>query len=205
LHRPNGGEDRFPAAFPRSTYLGDKTLLFKITLPKIAVGFCAAVLVLAPAMAHAQAFSITFSPPAQSVLPGMSATFSGTIKNMTTTDLYVNYPTIDPLTFGLTADDAPFQNTFGGVPVLLGAGQTYALTDFFTVTDTAAPVGSYQGQFNVYGGTDPAATDLSGSAGFTVLVPNAPVPEASTSVSLAALLASGAAVWAVKRRRAMTV
>jgi len=176
-------------------------LLFKITLPKIAVGFCAAACIFAPAMAHAQAFDITFVPATQSVLPGMSATFSGTIKNTTATDLYINYDTIDPLAFGLPTSDAPFQNTFSGAPVLLGAGQTYALTDFFTVTDTAAPIGSYQGQFNVYGGTDPAATDMTGFKGFTVLVPNAPVPESSTSVSLAALLASGAAVWAVKRRR----
>lgn len=196
----------FPAAFLRSTYLGDKTLSFNITLssttlPRIAAVFCAAALVFAPATAHAQAFSVTFAPAVQSVLPGMTATFSGMIKNTTMTDLYINSDTIDPLVSGLTTDDAPFQNTFGGIPVLLGAGQTYALTSLFTVTDTAAPAGSYLGQFTLYGGTDPAATDMSGFEGFTVLIPNAPVPEASTSVSFAVLLAVGAAAWALKRRK----
>ena len=171
------------------------------TLPKMAAAFCAAALVLAPAIVHAQAFSITFVPAAQSVLPGMTATFSGTIKNATMTDLYINSDAIDPLSAGLTADDAPFRNTFGGTPVKLGAGQTYALTSLFTVTDISAPVGSYLGQFTVYGGTEPSSSDQSGFKEFTVLVPQAPVPEASTSVSLAILLAAGAAVLALKRRK----
>lgn len=159
-------------------------------------------LALAPAAAHAQAFTLTFVPATKTVLPGFSTTFSGTITNTTATDLYINGDSIDPLATGLSTDDTPFYNTFlSGSPVLLGAGQTYALTDLFTVTDTTAAIGTYQGQYTVYGGIDPTASDQSGFQNFTVNAPLAPVPEASTSLSFALLLAAGAAVWAAKRRK----
>lgn len=159
-------------------------------------------LALAPVAAHAQAFTVTFAPATQTVLPGFSTTFSGTITNTTATSLYINGDNIDPLAPGLTTDDMPFYNTFGPNPVLLGAGQTYALTDLFTVTDTTAAIGAYQGQYTIYGGLDPTAADQTGFQTFTVNVPQAPVPEASTSVSLAVLLTGGAAMWAFKRRKA---
>ena len=162
----------------------------------------AAGLALAPAAAHAQAFTLTFAPATQTVLPGLSTTFSGTITNTTASALYINGDSVDPLASGLSVDDTPFYNTFGGTPVLLGAGQTYTLTDLFTVTDTTAAIGTYQGQYAIYGGADPAAGDQFGFQTFTVNVPLAPVPEASTSLSFAALLAGGAAMWAFKRRKA---
>lgn len=159
---------------------------------------CAGCLIFAPAAAHAQAFAVTFAPNTQTIFPGQTTTFSGTITNLTTSSLYINGDSIDPLGFGLTTDDTPFYNTFGGTPVLLGAGQTYN-SDLFTVTDTAAQIGIFSGQFTVYGGADPTAADQSGSQTFTLL---SPVPEASTSLSFALMLAGGAAVWAIKRRRA---
>ena len=162
----------------------------------------AAALALAPAAAHAQAFTVTFAPATKTVLPGFSTTFSGTITNTTASALYINGDSVDPLASGLSVDDTPFYNTFlGGNPVLLGAGQTYALTDFFTVTDTTAAIGAYQGQFTIFGGADPITSNQSGFQTFQVNVPLAPVPEASTSLSLAVLLAGGAAMWAFKRRR----
>lgn len=160
-----------------------------------------ASLALAPAAAHAQAFTLNFVPATQTVLPGFSTTFSGTITNTTATALYINGDNVDPLGPGLSTDDTPFYNTFGGNPVLLGAGQTYSLTDLFTVTDTAAAIGTYQGQYTVYGGLDPTASNRSGFQTFSVIVPLAAVPEASTSLSFAVLLAGGAAVWAAKRRK----
>lgn len=180
-------------------------MIFKITLTQTAAAACITALIFAPAIAHAQAFSITLLPAVQSVLPGASATFSGTIKNTTMSGLYINSDEFNPLNSGLFASDVPFQNTFGGAPVLLGAGQTYALTDLFTITNMDAPAGSYLGQFTVSGGTDPASRDQSGFKEFTVLVPNAPVPEASTSVSLAIMLAAGAAVLALKGRKSAAV
>jgi len=159
---------------------------------------CAGCLIFAPAAAHAQAFTVTFAPDTQTIFPGQTETFSGTIKNTTANDLYINQGGPDSLGLGLIVDSTPFSNTFGGAPVLLGAGQTYALTDFFTVTDTGAQIGTFTGQFTVYGGADPAATDQSGFQTFEVL---SPVPEASSWISFAVLLAGGAAVWAVKRRK----
>ena len=165
--------------------------------------FCAAAcLLLAPQACQAQAFTINFSPATQSVFPNTSVTFSGTITNATSSPLFINGDSLDPLVPGLTTDDTPFSNSFlGGAPVLLGAGQTYALTNLFTVTDTAAAVGTYPGQFSVYGGTALDSTDQSGFQTFTVQVPQAPVPEASTSASFALLLAGGALVIAVRRRK----
>ena len=144
---------------------------------------------------------MTFTPATQTVLPGFSTTFSGTITNTTASALYINGDNIDPLASGLSTDDTPFYNTFGGAPVLLGAGKTYALTNLFTVTDTSAAIGTYQGQYTIYGGTDPTASDQIGFQTFQVNVPLAPVPEASTSLSFAVLLAGGAAMWAFKRRK----
>ena len=161
----------------------------------------AAALVLAPAAAHAQAFTVTFAPATKTVLPGFSTTFSGTITNTTSAALYINGDSVDPLASGLSTDDTPFYNTFGGNPILLGAGQTYTLTDLFTVTDTTAPIGSYKGQYTIFGGADPIAENQSGFQTFQVNVPLAPVPEASTSLSFAVLLAGGAALWASKRRK----
>lgn len=177
-------------------------MLPNIHLRQTLVAFSAAAcLALAPAIAHAQAFTLAFSPATQSVLPGMSVTYSAFITNTTSSDLYINSDAIDPLGSGLSADDAPFYNTFGGTPVLLGANQTYALTDLFTVTDTTAPLGAYSGQYTIYGGTDPLATDMSGFQTFSVNVRQAPVPEASSLASFAVLLAAGVAAWAVKRRK----
>lgn len=161
----------------------------------------AAGLALAPAAAHAQAFTMAFAPATQTVLPGFSTTFSAAITNTTADDLYINGDSIDPLGSGLSTDDTPFYNTFGNTPVLLGAGQVYTLTDLFTVTDTTAAIGTYQGQYTIYGGADPTASDQIGFQTFNVSVPLSPVPEASTSVSLAVLLAGGAAAWAFQRRK----
>lgn len=161
----------------------------------------AAGLAFAPAAAHAQAFTLTFAPATQNALPGFSTTFSGTITNTTAAALYINGDSVDPLASGLSVDDTPFYNTFGGTPVLLGAGQTYALTDLFTVTDINAAIGTYQGQYSIFGGTTPAASDQTGFQTFNVNVPLSPVPEASTSLSFAVLLAGGAAMWAFKRRK----
>ena len=155
-------------------------------------------LALAPAAAHAQGFTVFFTPPTQTVYPGLTTTFSGTITNNTADDLYINADTVDPLGPGFVTDDTPFYNTFGGTPVLLASGQTYALTDLFTVTDLTAAAGTYQGQYAIYGGAAPDSTDQVGFQTFTV---NSPVPEASTSLSFALLLAAGAAAWAVQRRK----
>ena len=160
--------------------------------------FCAAGTLLAPAVVHAQAFSITFAPGTQAVYPGTTATFSGTITNNTFSDLYINTDGIDAGGPGFLVDDAAFYNTFGGTPVLLAAGRTTALTDFFTVTDIAAPAGTFQGGYTVYGGATPGSSDQVGFQTFTL---DSPVPEASTSVSFAVLLAAGAAAFAMKRRR----
>lgn len=159
---------------------------------------CAVCLSLAPALAHAQAFTVTFAPDTQTIFPGQTTTFSGTIKNATSSDLYVYIDAVDSGDPGLVTDDTPFYNTFGGTPVLLGAGQTSALTDLFTVTDVAAPQGTFQGQYAVYGGSTATSSDQIGFHTFTL---DSPVPEASTSLSFALLLAAGAAVFAVKHRR----
>ncbi len=164
--------------------------------------FCAtAGVLLAPQAAHAQAFTLNFSPAVQTIPTTSSVTFSASITNATSSPLYINSDSLDPLASGLTTDDTLFVNTFLlGSPVLLGAGQTYALTNLFTVTDTTAAPGTYSGQFAVYGGSDTSATNQSGFQTFSVIVPQA-VPEASSSTSLVLLLVGGAAVVAARRRK----
>ena len=156
--------------------------MLSMTFRQAAGTLCVACLALAPAAAHAQAFTMNFAPATQTVLPNSSVIFSSTITNISSTPLYINGDSIDPLAAGLTVDDTSFYNTFGNTPVLLGAGQTFALTNLFTVTDTAAAPGTYSGQFTVYGGTDPISEDMSGFQTFNVVVPQA-VPEASTLIS----------------------
>ena len=182
-------------------------LPFQYIFRQTAVALCAgACLMLAPQAAQAQIvlnqpLEVIFNSDTQSVLPNVSATFSGTITNNTSSALYINGDTPDTNLSGLTTDDTPFQDTFvNSSPVLLAAGQTYALTNFFTITDADAAAGTYQGHFNVFGGSTPTSSSVNGYQLFNVQVPQA-VPEASTSVSLGVLLLGGVAALLVRRRR----
>lgn len=141
---------------------------------------------------------MSFAPSTQTIYPGTTTTFSAAITNTTADSLYINGDTVDPLGPGFVTDDAPFYSAFGGAPVLLASGQTYALTNLFTVTDISAEKGIYQGQYEILGGATPVSLDQTGFQTFTV---NSPVPEASTSLTFALLLAGGAAAWAVQRRK----
>ncbi len=173
------------------------------TLRLTAGAFCAAVsLLLAPAADAQTQFTIAFAPQTQVLTPGMTETFSATITNSTTADLYINQSEFGSFPSGLIFDDALFYNTFGGT--LLGAGKTTALTSLFTVTDVNAAPGTYiQNPYTVAGGTTANATDRYGNSTFDVVVSNssAPVPEASTSLLLGLLLAAGALAFTAQRRR----
>ena len=173
-----------------------------ISLRPTAGLFCAAALLFAPGAVHAQAFTVTLAPQTQVLTPGTSETFSGTIRNnSTTTALYLSGDGFGSLPSGLTTDDSSFFSTFAGT--MLGAGQTTSLSSLFTVTDVNQDPGAYtQLPYNVYGGATSDAQDQSGSTAFNVVVASgAPVPEVSTSLSLGLLLAAGAMALMVQRRK----
>ena len=176
--------------------------------PPARLGLAAAALGLllaAAPSAHAQSVLLTFVQPQQSVSPGSPVTFSGTITNNSANDEYLNGfdfgagPDFGGV--GLTANADTFFNI---TPYKLLAGASTGIISLFTVTaDPGTPAGSYLNVFNIEGGTTAGDNTQLGGAEFTVNVPRgAPVPEASTTLSLGLLLALGlGGVAAAKRRR----
>ena len=164
-------------------------------------------LLLAASASHAQSpfqpLQVDFAPIVETVLPGGTVSFSGTITNTTSSSVFITGDTIDPLATGLTTDDTPFYNTFvAGAPVELASFQTYTYTDLFNVTaDPGVAGGLYKGAFTVYGGATPTSQDVSGTSNFYVRVPAPAVPEASSVVSLGLLLAGGLSAAAFKSRK----
>ena len=140
--------------------------------------------------------------------PGDTLFFTGVLSNMTGSDVFING---DSLTFngpapGLALDDSPF-----APPVSLGAmgsgSDVYSGSFFDVLIDPSAQAGTYSGTFLVTGGANGNASDeltdpMKESFSVTVPANPAPVPEASSVVSLGLLLAlGGAGLWSVKRRR----
>lgn len=167
----------------------------------------AGALLLAGSAAHAQSpfqpIQVDFAPIVETVTPGSTVTFAGTITNTTGSSIFITEDIIDPFASGLTTDDTPFADTFAaGAPVELASFQTYFYTDLFTVSaDSGVAPGLYKGEFTVFGGSAPLADDVSGTSDFYVRVPTPAVPEASSVVSFGLLLLGGMTVLACKNRK----
>lgn len=167
-----------------------------------------ATLALTPA-AHAQ-LVLDLTPPGQAGPVSSVFNFSGTLINPTSDEVFLNG---DSLTFngpasGLSLDDSPF---FNNAPLSLtgtGSGGDVYSGGFFSVSIASnAAAGTYFGTFSILGGADANAQDTVATQDFSVTVTGradpAPVPEASSVVSLGLLLLLGAGgVFAARRRPA---
>ena len=138
--------------------------------------------------AHADSLTFILNNPNQTAAPGSTVTFNATVTapagNSGT--LYVNGDNIDYFGPG-TVDDSSFYNTFYNTTFSPGTTET---DNFFSILLPAnAPLGTYLGNLQIYGGTDPFAMNLLASANFTLNItnppPNAIAPEPNSLLLLA--------------------
>lgn len=182
----------------------------RFLIPLFAPAALCVLLITAPAAQAQVVFQLT--PPAQIGNPGDTLHFTGILTNLGASTVYLFGDSATLTGPGLTLDDTPF---FLDGPTSLAPmgedGDTYQGGFFDVGIDslTAVP-GTYTGTFALTGGADPSSSDPLASQDFTVIVPGtntAPVPEASTLVSLSILLALGLGsltVRAHRRRRLST-
>ena len=174
---------------------------------------------LAVAPAHAQLVITSAPTVTQSIALGGFTSYSATLQNNFSSAVYFLGDNTDftfapgPTEFApasstqtVVLDDAPFANLFlAGAS--LGAGQSQTFTLFSVAAGTAATTGTYQGFFTIQGSTNPSGTptNLATQNFQTIVTPNAaPVPEASTLVSLGLMLAfgMGGTVLAARKKKA---
>ena len=187
----------------------------KLRQPIVIAAVLPLLLLLTPRPGAAQTgFTVTLIPSAVRVVTPMNGaqvfTFTGTLTNNTGTALFLNADNFS-LDFPMTLDDTAFQNTFvfptdtGGslLPQPSLAAHSSETTALFSVTVPAGTsAGTYGGTFEIQGGAGTSDFGLLAAPAFTVNA--APVPEASTAVSLGLLSALGLAGCLVSVRRKKT-
>lgn len=144
------------------------------------------VFVAAARPAEAQ-FTFSFASGTMSVSPGSTVTFSGTMTNSGTSTIYFNADSLQGLDSSISTDDSAF---VFDAPLLLAGGDSYT-GDMFSITPASTTPGStYDGTFFILGGTDSNALDYLSTTFFHVTV-LAPIPEASSVISLGLLMVLG--------------
>jgi len=144
------------------------------------------------AVAQASDLTVVFNPNPQSVVPGGTLQFTGTITNVSPGQqtIFINSDQVNfPIT--MAVDDSPF---FNNAPISLDFGDNSGPFVFFNVTIPAVQTpGAYIGSFTVLGGTDDTTLNPEGIGTFEVDV-DTPEP--------GALLLCGAAIaWLALRMR----
>ena len=182
-------------------------MYWKALSAKVAVSLLTALTIgLAAAPVHAQLL-LGLTPQAQSGTLGDTLLFSGTLSNPTTSEVFLNGEslTFDAPVTGLSLDGSAFLNN---APISLsasgGGNDTYTDGFFSVFVAPSAAAGTYTGTFAVLGGADGnAQTTVASQRFFVTVTPNgAPVPEASTTVSLGLLLGLGGLMLHARRRKA---
>lgn len=164
-------------------------VLFPLTLRNTIATLRPALLTLALSLslgmsAHAQV-SFLIQPANQVSNPGDLLTYTATLTNTGSSEVFLNSDTFNLTGVGLELDDSPFFTNF---PLSLQGGGV-ASGDLFTVLigPSVAP-GSYSGTFTIQGGpTDGDFNDIA-TQSFQVTVAGTVAPEAA---SLALLAISG--------------
>ncbi len=156
-----------------------------------------ALLLNAPAT-KADSYTFNFVNPDQSAVAGEVVEFDAAITNLDPSNgLYLNFDNLASLDAPLILDDTAFWK----IPYPLDSGGGYAGPLFDVTAPLGTAAGSYEGEFQVFGGSNTGASDLLGDEFFTITIGNgastSPVPEPSSLL----LLLSGMAGIAVTLRR----
>lgn len=187
-----------------------------LTLLKTPLALAAtlAALTLGGAPAHAQSFTFSFSPVTGTAAPGGTASYTGIFDNQTATDYFITgatFTSADPNSGGLqgffNGDPANGDPATGAFEVFSHTTQTVGSV-FQLALDPSLPAATYNGTVTFVGQT---ASDFQGGSGSDAALGDAaltlhaaggaaPVPEASSVVSLGLMLAAGA-VLVLRRRR----
>ena len=159
-------------------------------LPLLSLALTLFAALLLPASAQAQLLFDLLSED-QKGNPGSTLTFSGSLTNQGSSELFLTGDTFTLNAPGMTLDDSPFLN---GFPLSLQAGET-ASGDLFTVFLGANPQpGTSFGTFTLLGGPNDGDMNVLATRPFSVT----PVPEPGT---VALLVAGGAMLGGVSLRR----
>ena len=138
--------------------------------------------------------SFTLDPPSLAGTPGALLSFSGTLLNTGSAELFLSGDRFTLAGAGLTLDDTLFLEN---APPSLLAGEGFAGPLFSVFIGEASPPGEYQGSFTILGGLSEGDQDELAPQSFTVRV----VPEPGTGALVAAGLLPLVGMSAVVRRR----
>lgn len=154
---------------------------------------CALVMTGTPARAqlNLQIISNTLSG-----LPGDTLSYTGTLINSGTTELFLNSDLFNLTGTGLTLDDSPFLTNF---PLSILGGETFT-GSLFTVNIGATPPGLYNGTFTILGGTTDTDQNPLVTGNFAVTV-NATAPEPASGFLILGSVLPATGLW-YRRRRA---
>jgi hypothetical protein len=153
-------------------------------------------LLLCPARRAQAQLLFTLDNPVQAGLPGQTLTFSGTLTNSGTSEIFLNGDNFSLGGTGLTLDDTPFVD---GAPFSLAANESFSGSLFTVAIDSSAPFPqSGAGTFSIVGGVDDTAQDILASAPFQIGV-TAPEPGA-LGLSMAGVAVLG--ILTARRRKA---
>lgn len=149
--------------------------------------FAASLLLLLPALAHAQ-LTLSLVTPDQNGLPGETVAFEGTLRNDGSSLLFLSGDTFNLNGTGLTLDDIPF---FVDGPLLLDPGASFTGLLFNVLIEPTAPPQIAPGTFTILGGPIEGDQGELATVNFSVSV-SAPEP-ASSALLLGTLVAFGLA------------
>jgi hypothetical protein len=156
-------------------------------------------LLLSSPAAKAVPYSFVFTNPDQSAVAGDTVEFDAIITNLDSLNpLYLNSDNVASLDSPLTLDDTAFLNIPYPLSPAGNPGNSYAGALFDVTVPLGTVAGTYEGEYQVLGGSDEDASDLLGDEDFTVTVESSAVPEPS---SLLLLLSGMAGLAGTLRRR----
>jgi len=127
------------------------------------------ILLLSAPAANADTYTFVFTNPDQSAVAGDIVEFDATITNLDPSNgLYLNFDNLASLDAPLILDDTAFWN----IPYPLDSGDGYTGPLFDVTVPLGTAAGTYEGEYQVFGGSNTDASDLLGDEPFTITVGN---------------------------------
>jgi hypothetical protein len=166
------------------------------------LSLASAGLLLSGPAAKANSYSLVFTNPDQSAVAGDTVEFDATIINLDLSKgLYLNGDNMAWLDSPLTYDNTAFWTLALSAPLSPAGdpGNSYSGA-LFDVTVPLGTAGTYEGEYQVFGGSSSDASDLLADQDFTITVGSeaSPVPEPSGLLLL--LTGMGGLAGTLRRR-----